>query len=311
ILDELSEGEALDCGQCEEEEEEEEEEEATAETLENRHELINGDINNLRDKMMMEISYLSKLFSKKPPCLRADIYQYASKYMGLISTALSKAQHDELVIIMGDLNCRIDVINQKAEAVLHFLESEGLSLINKSNDKTYISHNRSSTIDLVLTNMKNVKKSTTNNNEESGKKTSTCGDYSRNTKTQAAASKSLTVNTPDHAGHRTNIFPCHESKTAYTERCFDLLMKKHCYGAEALGDNVNVNEGVGGGDWEALLSTFAEIMDLGEDSCQFGKTRLKLDNLTLLGGASFACGVWYGIEKVFGIMGACLRHELH
>ncbi|PSN35891.1 hypothetical protein C0J52_18978 [Blattella germanica] len=72
-----------------------------------------------------------------------------------LSTALSKAQLDELVIIMGDQNCRIDVNNQKAEAVLHFLESEGLSLINKSNDKTYMGHNGSNTIDLVLTKMKN------------------------------------------------------------------------------------------------------------------------------------------------------------
>ena len=74
----------------------------------------------------------------------------------IISTGLEKTQQHELVIIAGDMNCRIDVNNRKAETVLQFLEGEGLSLINKRSEKTYVCYNGSSTIDLVLSNMRKV-----------------------------------------------------------------------------------------------------------------------------------------------------------
>ena len=56
------------------------------------------------------------------------------------------------VILAGDLNCRIDIRQPKAEQVIRFIEGEGLTLANKAEEKTYVCHNGSSTIDLVFTN---------------------------------------------------------------------------------------------------------------------------------------------------------------
>ncbi|KAJ4444760.1 hypothetical protein ANN_06557 [Periplaneta americana] len=61
----------------------------------------------------------------------------------IISGGLAQSQQQELVIIAGDMNCRIDVRDHKAETVLQFLEEEGLTLINKASEKTYKGDTRS------------------------------------------------------------------------------------------------------------------------------------------------------------------------
>ncbi|KAJ4447570.1 hypothetical protein ANN_09577 [Periplaneta americana] len=99
------------------------------------------------------------LINRTKLCTVIGVY-YKEKIIDIISGGLAKVQQHELVIIAGDMNCRIDVHNRKAETVLQFLEEEGLTLINKAPEKTYVCHSGSSTIDLVLKYMKSVRKVT-------------------------------------------------------------------------------------------------------------------------------------------------------
>ncbi|KAJ4429269.1 hypothetical protein ANN_26272 [Periplaneta americana] len=71
-----------------------------------------------------------------------------------LSNALLKVTRNEMLILAGDLNCRIDLPDLKTTTIISFLESEGLTLINNKDTKTYIGPNGSSTIDLVFGNMK-------------------------------------------------------------------------------------------------------------------------------------------------------------
>ncbi|KAJ4427011.1 hypothetical protein ANN_26810 [Periplaneta americana] len=71
-----------------------------------------------------------------------------------LSNALLKVTRKELLILAGDLNCRIDRPDLKTTTIISFLESEGLTLINNKGTKTYIGPNGSSTIDLVFRNLK-------------------------------------------------------------------------------------------------------------------------------------------------------------
>ncbi|KAJ4425920.1 hypothetical protein ANN_27546 [Periplaneta americana] len=73
-----------------------------------------------------------------------------------LSQAINKINKEETVILAGDLNCRIDITQDKAASVISYLENEGLSLINDRQEKTYICHNGSSTIDLIFSNMKRL-----------------------------------------------------------------------------------------------------------------------------------------------------------
>lgn len=77
-----------------------------------------------------------------------------------IGEAMEGIKEEELVVITGDLNCRVDKYNAKSEAVLNYLQEIGMTMVNNRKEKTYVGHNGSSTIDLLLTNMKNVKKVT-------------------------------------------------------------------------------------------------------------------------------------------------------
>ena len=69
-----------------------------------------------------------------------------------ISAALNIVQKSEPLILAGDLNCRIDQPDHKSITVIGFLQEEGLSLLNNKEEKTYIAHNGTSTIDLVFVN---------------------------------------------------------------------------------------------------------------------------------------------------------------
>ncbi|PSN58416.1 hypothetical protein C0J52_02795 [Blattella germanica] len=77
-----------------------------------------------------------------------------------IGEALEGVGEEELVIITGDMNCRVDKYNAKSESVMNYMQEIGMTLVNNRHEKTYIGHNGSSTIDLLLTNMKNVNKVT-------------------------------------------------------------------------------------------------------------------------------------------------------
>ena len=68
-----------------------------------------------------------------------------------ISEVLNKLETDKPLILAGDLNCRTDKRTQKATSVLEYLTEEGLKLINDPDEPTYICHNGTSTIDLILT----------------------------------------------------------------------------------------------------------------------------------------------------------------
>ncbi|KAJ4430491.1 hypothetical protein ANN_22707 [Periplaneta americana] len=52
-------------------------------------------------------------------------------------------------IIVGDLNCRLDKPDRKCRVLLELME-EGIQIVNKANQPTYIGHNGTSTIDLIL-----------------------------------------------------------------------------------------------------------------------------------------------------------------
>ena len=65
-------------------------------------------------------------------------------------TAIAGTEEDESVIIVGDINCRIDKKNTKTEVVLETLREEGYTLTNKTELPTYIAHNGTSAIDLLL-----------------------------------------------------------------------------------------------------------------------------------------------------------------
>lgn len=69
-----------------------------------------------------------------------------------INQALRKTNTTDNVIIMGDLNCRIDVPTQKTKTVINYIEEEGFTLVNKRENHTYLGPNGASTIDLVFTN---------------------------------------------------------------------------------------------------------------------------------------------------------------
>ena len=74
-----------------------------------------------------------------------------------LSRAISAVPRSEHLIIAGDLNCRIDQPTGKSMAVLNYLEGEGLTLLSRKEDKTYLCHNGSSTIDIFFSNLKGVK----------------------------------------------------------------------------------------------------------------------------------------------------------
>lgn len=69
----------------------------------------------------------------------------------ILTAALGKIRNAaENIIIAGDMNCRLDKPDTKCRATLNFLQEENFELINDPEQKTYISHNGSSTIDIVL-----------------------------------------------------------------------------------------------------------------------------------------------------------------
>ena len=81
----------------------------------------------------------------------------ASDIIEEISTALAKTTSEETLILAGDLNCRTDKASLKTTQVLEYLEEEGLTLVNAKNQMTYLCPNGASAIDLVFTNLKEIK----------------------------------------------------------------------------------------------------------------------------------------------------------
>lgn len=67
-----------------------------------------------------------------------------------IMTALTKITPGCNTIIAGDMNCRMDVNDNRSRELLQLMAEEGFTLINNKNDKTYLAHNGSSTIDLIF-----------------------------------------------------------------------------------------------------------------------------------------------------------------
>ncbi|PSN36637.1 hypothetical protein C0J52_22292 [Blattella germanica] len=57
---------------------------------------------------------------------------------------------EEVVILAGNFNRRLDTNNQRSRILIDTLEEEGFRLINKPDQKTYYANNGSSTIDLVF-----------------------------------------------------------------------------------------------------------------------------------------------------------------
>jgi exonuclease III len=78
--------------------------------------------------------------------------QSAQDIVEAIGEALQKVDHNKAIILAGDLNCRIDRSNIKTDLILNYLAEEGFTVTNKANEKTYICHNGSSTIDLIFHN---------------------------------------------------------------------------------------------------------------------------------------------------------------
>ncbi|KAJ4451801.1 hypothetical protein ANN_03273 [Periplaneta americana] len=74
----------------------------------------------------------------------------ADEVIEIIMTAQDQIDPEIPTLLAGDLSCRIDRPNSKSEAFLELMEEEGFTLINEAQNKTYISHNVSSTINLVF-----------------------------------------------------------------------------------------------------------------------------------------------------------------
>ena len=70
--------------------------------------------------------------------------------METIMTATDATKEMENVIIAGDINCRIDRTNNKTETVMEAMREEGFRLANKADLVTYVAHNGTSAIDLLL-----------------------------------------------------------------------------------------------------------------------------------------------------------------
>ena len=73
-----------------------------------------------------------------------------------IMASTADTSKDESIIIVGDINCRIDK-NTKTEIVLEMLSEEGYILANSKEVPTYIAHNGTSAIDLLLYKGKNLR----------------------------------------------------------------------------------------------------------------------------------------------------------
>ncbi|KAJ9577008.1 hypothetical protein L9F63_006445 [Diploptera punctata] len=76
----------------------------------------------------------------------------AQEIIETLGEAFQKIDKNKAVILAGDLNCRIDQHNHKSDTVINYLTNVGLCITNKPEDKTYIGHNGTSTIDLILHN---------------------------------------------------------------------------------------------------------------------------------------------------------------
>ncbi|KAJ4437455.1 hypothetical protein ANN_17599, partial [Periplaneta americana] len=81
------------------------------------------------------------LLVKTKLCTVMNVYfqpEYkADEILEEIDHALSMTNDKGTVIIMGDLNCRVDAPTQKTETVVNHIEKEGLILINDRKEKTY------------------------------------------------------------------------------------------------------------------------------------------------------------------------------
>ena len=68
-----------------------------------------------------------------------------------IGKAMETIDNDKPTILAGDLNCRIDKWNTKAQTVIDLLMNYGLRLLNQEQEFTYVAPNGRSTIDLIFT----------------------------------------------------------------------------------------------------------------------------------------------------------------
>ena len=65
-------------------------------------------------------------------------------------SALELTDPEIPTLLAGDLNCRMDRPNSKSQALMELMEEVSFTLTNAAQTKTYISHNGSSTIDLIF-----------------------------------------------------------------------------------------------------------------------------------------------------------------
>ena len=72
----------------------------------------------------------------------------------VIESALQEAQNDQIIILMGYINTRVDSSrSKKLLALYESTSSAGLCLLNEPHRPTYICHNGKSVVDLVCTNI--------------------------------------------------------------------------------------------------------------------------------------------------------------
>jgi len=66
---------------------------------------------------------------------------YVDDAVEIIMRDLMHARDEENILILGDLNCRIDKPDNKSKTILALLEEEGYSLVNNKDLVTYVAHN--------------------------------------------------------------------------------------------------------------------------------------------------------------------------
>lgn len=72
-------------------------------------------------------------------------------------TAVEATKEAENIIIVGDINCRIDKKNNKMDIVLEALREEGFTLANRADMPTCVAHNGTSAINLLFYKSKTIK----------------------------------------------------------------------------------------------------------------------------------------------------------
>jgi hypothetical protein len=91
-----------------------------------------------------------------------------------VNSLSGKLNITELVLFAGDLNCQSDKANKKNDTILLYLDGEAITLLKRSHEPTYITHNKTRTINLSFHKKEDQNKITENSNSNNYQEVPTC-----------------------------------------------------------------------------------------------------------------------------------------